>query len=622
MTRKALAFLAFAALALLAACGGGSAPQASPTPTPAVSSTPSSGGPSGTGVAAPPDRDLYDLAVRYGLAPGGAPRTLTPGPELQAGFSRSFFVSDPVEGSVSEVNATLRVVTDSGYFFVESGINVSDASLRRAGQDFEAAVYPQVTAAFGDVRKPGVDGDPHVIVLITHLNGAGGYVTSTDEYTREVAPYSNEGEVIYMDVAVPPGTSAFNAVLAHELQHVVEANVDPNEDAWVNEGLSQVAYELMGGGTSMIASFLAAPDLQLNDWVALGSEPGPHYAASELFFRYVLGRFGGTSAAKELVAQQADSIAGVDAFLKPRGSSFRDVFADWIVANYLDAPSGPYSHADANLRTRNVTRIDTYRDSSDSVSQFGTRYLRITPPGQGGVFQFEGAKTVPPSGAGDGSNPYWWSSRGDSIDSRLTRQVDLTGVSKATLNFRTWFDTEAGWDYAYVSVSADDGRTWRALPGKSTTTLDDLRMAYGPAYTGSSGRGLGPAWVDDSVDLSAFAGRKVLLRFEYVTDDATNYAGFAVDDVSIPEIGLREDATSDTGWQAEGFLRIAAPARQEFIVELIENDDPNRVTRIALDADNRASIRVTGPVTIIIAGATDLTRERAGYRWSFAALAV
>ena len=619
MTREALAFLVCCALVLLAACGGGGTPVPSPTPSPPASATLDTSRPGGAAAPAAPVSDLYDLAVRFGLAPASTPRTLSPGPQPEVGSSRQFFVIDNTSGLMGSTQAQLRLVTDNAYFYVADGTSVPDTNLRRAAQDFEGSVYPQVTAAFGQEWRPGIDGDPHIIIFIGRLDGVGGYVTDNDEYTRAIYAYSNEGEIIYMDAGEDPGSANFKATLAHELQHVIHGHVDVSEEIWVNEGLSQLAAELLGGGLAPIFAFLASPDVQLTDWVSLTDE---HYGASELFMRYLFGRFGGTAAAKELVAEQADDIAGIDAFLKPRGSSFREVFTDWIVANYLDASSGPYSHAGATLRVRNVSRVDTYRQGTDSVSQFGADYFHLTPPAPGGIFQIEGDKTTLLVKAGDGSNPYWFSGRGDNIDSRLTRQVDLSAVSKATLNFRTWFDSEEHWDYAYVAVSADDGHTWQALPGRNTTTFDPLRVTYGPGYTGISGPGKEAGWVDETVDLAPFAGKKVLLRFEYVTDEATNISGFAVDDIAIPEIGLRDDASSDSGWQAEGFVRVTAPLQQQFIVEVIENDDPGQVRRVELDADNRAGIRINGPATIVIAGATEITREKAGYRWSFTAPAV
>ena len=53
----------------------------------------------------------------------------------------------------------------------------------------------------------------------------------------------------------------------------------------------------------------------------------------------------------------------------------------------------------------------------------------------------------------------------------------------------------------------------------------------------------------DDVDLTPYAGSEVLVRFEYVTDDAVNGRGLCLDDFAIDEIGWADDAESDGGWE-------------------------------------------------------------------------
>ena len=45
----------------------------------------------------------------------------------------------------------------------------------------------------------------------------------------------------------------------------------------------------------------------------------------------------------------------------------------------------------------------------------------------------------------------------------------------------------------------------------------------------------------EEVDLSQFAGQKVQIRFEYITDAAVNGEGFLLDDVQIDAINYQED---------------------------------------------------------------------------------
>jgi hypothetical protein len=510
------------------------------------------------------------------------------------------------------ISASVRLITEHAYYFVQEGVSVSEANIERAGRGFESEVYPIVTAALGSEWIPGVDADPRITLLHADLSGAAGYFSGGDEFPAQIVPRSNEREMLYIDSGALASTGAsYNALVAHELQHLTHWHADSEEDSWVNEGLSQVAAEAVAGGSDWLDLFLTTPDTQLTYWPAI-EDSAVHYAAAELFMRYALDRAGGREDAKALVGQERDSIGGVEDYLDLYGLSFTGVFADWVVANYIDEDAGRYSHQSADARVATTTEIGR-GDGDGSVHQFAADYLEVGPPEGGGVFTFDGADDisigVPPFDGG-----FWWSNRGDGIDSRMTREFDLTDLNSATLRFSTWFDIEEGWDYAYVAVSADDGDTWQALPGRHTSDYDPVEAAYGPGYTGRS-----DGWLQEEIDLSAYAGGNILVRFEYVTDDASNLTGFAVDGIEIPELGFSDASGEGSGWKAEGFRRITEPFAQEFIVQVIEEGAPAQVTKVALDAENRTEIRLDGPVTIVVAAVTEGTTEAAAYTWSLAA---
>ncbi len=510
------------------------------------------------------------------------------------------------------VTASLRLVTEHAYVFIEDGVAVDDSTLQTIGADFETLVYPGVSVAFGREWSPGVDADARISIVHAALGGVGGYFSASDEYPHQVVPRGNEREAVYVDASYldSPG-AAYNALLAHELQHLIHWNADGGEEAWVNEGLSQVAAELVGGGTAAVRDFLAMPDTQLTTWPLDGG--GLHYGESQLFFRYLLDRFGGRENAAALLAAPEDGIAGVNAYLLQFGRSFQEVFADWTVANYLDEASGPYAHEGADLRVAAATSISGAGDGDGSVHQFAADYLEVDPPAGGAAFTFDGSDKVG-IGIPSQDGPFWWSNAGDAIDSRLTREFDLTGLSSATLRFRTWFDIERGWDYAYAAASDDGGQTWEALLGAHTSDYDPVKHAYGPGYTGDSGG----EWIQEEVDLAAYAGGRALLRFEYVTDDAAHGRGFAVDDIEIPELGIADGADADGGWQAEGFRRIEGPQAQRFQVHVVERGDasPPKADRLALGPGNRLEVTLDGPATIVVAAVTEGTTEAATYRWS------
>jgi hypothetical protein len=553
-------------------------------------------------------RDVLDLARRFHGYNGPALARQTPF-NYKIGDREQFTLIDLDTAQPYTITASVRAITAHAYFFVQDDSAHSSDPLDQITADFENIVWPTVTAAFGEPWTPGIDSDPRITVLNAVLKGAAAYVSSEDEYPPQAVPHSAGREMVYIgDSALADPGPSYNALISHELQHLVHYHGDPNEESWVNEGLSQVASEMGGGGTDGIASFLAAPDTQLNYWPSIG-DSGIHYAESELFFDYVLDHYGGRQNAKALVDQPANGIAGVQAYLDHYGVSFDDVFADFVAANLLDLPRGPYSHDDYDGTTTAHTDVTGAAGAAGdgTVRQFGTDYLRI-PPNSGDIFHFQGSQEVtigiPPT---DGV--CWWSGRSDSIDSRVTREFDLSSVSSATLSFDTWYDIEDGWDYAYVVASTDGGATWTTLPGQHTTTRNPSGAAYGPGYTGDSA-----GWVHETIDLSANAGHKVVLRFEYITDDATNLTGFAVDNISIPQIGFDDTSDSANGWTADGFTRITGPMPQQFIVQLIRDD--NQVERLTLD-DNAGMVLLYGAGgRIAISAVTPGTTEVASYSWT------
>jgi hypothetical protein len=211
---------------------------------------------------------------------------------------------------------------------------------------------------------------------------------------------------------------------------------------------------------------------------------------------------------------------------------------------------------------------------------------------------------------------FWYANRGDDSNMRLTRTLDLSGLTEATLRFWTWYDIEENWDYAYVLVSTDGGATWQILRGPSTTDANPHGNGYGWGYTGESGGG--PKWIQEEIDLSPFAGQQVMLRFEYITDDALNNPGWAIDDITIPELGYLDDVESGQGdWLAEGFVRTNNMVPQTYMVQLITFGPETTVQRLPLRADQSARWHLplvdADHAVLLVSALAQVTTEPAGY---------
>ena len=561
----------------------------------------------------PPDRDPYALAASLVLKSGDTlPRVVNPEPVSHAeGRVDTFWLTDILDVRNYRSQATLALVSPRAYWYAEEGLRLSREEMERAAASFEEGVYPRVAATFGSEWTPGVDNDPRLTILHARLGGVAGYFSSVNEYPTAVYEHSNQREMLYMASGLRVGSRQYMAVLAHELQHAIHWNADPSEETWVNEGLAELATQVAGYEIGSPDAFLRSPGSSLVNWPT--SDAGAaYYGSGALFFEYLTSHYGAVEDVGLLVSEPADGIEGVEAYLAALGydAAFRDVFGDWTVANYLDAPSGPYSYPDRDVRVRSVQRMGDPGTRTSSVDQYAAEYTAIDITKGDVAVRFQGDTGVPllPDAPEDGG--CWWSNRGDSISSTLTREVDLSSVEDAVLRYGIWLDVEEDWDYGYLQVSTDGGETWDIVETPGSSPHDPAGNGYGPGYTGSSS-----GWIDEEVDLGSYAGGVVLVRFHYVTDDAINGLGFCLAGLSLGD-GAALDR--DGGWRPDGFAWVDGPVPQEYVVHVIEVGDETRVREMALDDGNRGEVLVAGlenldDLVVVVAALAPKTLTPASY---------
>ncbi len=149
----------------------------------------------------------------------------------------------------------------------------------------------------------------------------------------------------------------------------------------------------------------------------------------------------------------------------------------------------------------------------------------------------------------------WWSGMGDDLSNTLTRTVDLTGASTASLGLKGWWDIEENYDYLYAEVSTDGGASFTPLDGTANGAQIPRDGGDRPALTGVSGE-----YRDLVYPLDAYAGQEVQLRFRYQTDGGVAQKGFTADALSITADGEEVFADGaegdDAGWTKDGFSRV------------------------------------------------------------------
>ncbi|MFI5682752.1 M14 family zinc carboxypeptidase [Streptomyces sp. NPDC051636] len=238
---------------------------------------------------------------------------------------------------------------------------------------------------------------------------------------------------------------------------------------------------------------------------------------------------------------------------------------------------GGYAGALGDAPGNPLDKAGTYSVTSDELPT--SAHPQFASAGAG---QFAG--TVNPYGPYTGS--YMAAAvHTDDAYKRLTRTVDLTGVSaadKPTLSTRLLWDTEPGYDHVVVEAHTTGADDWTTLPeaggATSTAVPTDCEAGFlvnehpwlkhyltsaasGCTATGSTGSwssltGGSGGWRAVSFDLSGYAGKPVEVSISYITDPGTGGRGVLADDASLVVGGTAKETegfeTSLGAWSVTG----------------------------------------------------------------------
>jgi immune inhibitor A len=578
-------------------------------------------------------RDRIALAEAFGIGIG-LPRVARTTPlNVRVGDTERFWISDQTNAGNRQITARLRYAGPHVLMYVDTTLNPPQALIEQAAKQFEEQIYPRNRTLFGKETAPGIDGDARLTVLNTTISGAGGYFSPDDAVIKAINRFSNERDMFVIDInSYPIGTDGYLATLAHEFQHMIHESRGPGAATWFDEGLASLAEDLNGYvDQNQPQLFLRAPDMALTDWESTSA----NYGMARLFMRYIYDQYAGQQGLQTLITQDAGD--SVQAFVKlaaarrPDIRSFSDLFADWAVATLLNNPNigdGRYTYRLYAGKPRS-NPVETQTNASpqrSSVAQFGIDYLTLNGPV---TLDFDGNDSVLLAGTMPAEGRYvWWSHRGDQQVATLTRELDLRKVTRATLRFKARYEIERDYDYAFVSISSDNGKTWQTLASTSTTTDDPQGANYGNGFTGISGvpgadiheqqRG---RWVEEQADMSNYAGKKVLLRFWSISDAALNGTGLLLDDLRVPEIDLRDGfEQANTAWVSQGFVRVTGELRQNWALRLVRYGITTTVEKITLDTQGRTQIQLAKgeKAVLVVIGTTPYTSEQAEYTLNIA----
>jgi immune inhibitor A len=549
---------------------------------------------------------------RSGQPPNGFEPVRTTPPDESVGSTNAFWTYDFAAKKNVKTTATLRLMTDHAKWWVANDASVDLSALRTTATSFEGKIYPTDRRLFGEEWSPGIDADSRINLVFARLPGsAAGYFSGSDEEPAWVNEFSAEREMIYLNtLGARVGSSEMDRILAHEFCHMIQFNTRRRSAVWFNEGHSVLCEKLNGFAPTDGEAYLRVPDTQLNDWADLDTAR-PHYGLAFMFLEYLRQHAGGEDLIRAFMQKGIDTPAEFDAVLKQRGQlGVEEQWLNFVAANEFigvnaDAPYTYPQGAPARQPAAVVVgdKVDAGGTFQSTVHEYSVKYVEL-PKGKltlkfGGPTSNRLIATDPHSG-----RTIWWSDRGDGMDATLTKSIDLRSVTDPKLAFWTWYGIEADYDYAYVTVSTDGGTHWTPLRTEASSETDPNGQNLGNGITGSSSGETATGWKHLTADLTAYAGKQVQLRFEYVTDGNLNFGGFAIDDIEIPGLAL-DDTETDDGWTTSGFIRSTNLVSQRFALQVLHFGDRGTVERqivssgdlsfdVDTTGDRRALLAVTG----------------------------
>ncbi len=109
------------------------------------------------------------------------------------------------------------------------------------------------------------------------------------------------------------------------------------------------------------------------------------------------------------------------------------------------------------------------------------------------------------------------------------QSIDLTTVLGAELEFDAQWNIENNYDYGMFQVSTDNGATWIALAGQYTNPGTGSFQPNGqPLYDAVQS-----SWVRERIDLSAYTGKVIKIRFYFRSDASLQYDGWYIDNIML-----------------------------------------------------------------------------------------
>ena len=503
--------------------------------------------------------DLYNLVNRLNNIQIQRPGSefLIPNKKCKTEENEKFLVIDINEYIVRPIIAKQVMsndMKDSRYcWYIENQYikHVNTELLELWIQKFNTEIHPIITNVFYNT-----DINPYTYVVITNLNpGIAGYYSDSNNYPINVHYGSNEVDIIFIDIdQIKNGEQSFLSTLTHELTHLYQSQISSYSNSWIKEGTAELITNSVGLQRPLDSNIFSKP-------ISLSNLNNPNlqqYGYFTFFFLYLQDRFNPLNL-YELLQYENKSIEGIIDYLKTNHNyqnHSKDLLNEWglEVLNCIIENCSFYNNF---INTTPVIEINDsqtikmlplslqfYRilDSQNTSIQISTEILNE-------------------------NNDIWWSGNGDLIDNMITFEFEIKDLDNYSLYFDTYFDIEGQFDLVYLEISKDGGASWEILSTPAMNSQSSSFYALGPHYTNKI-----EDWINEEILIGNLnITDKLLVRFEYITDDSVNNKGFYIKDITL--IGKEANIINPNKIYLEGFKNHSDIILPLCMLNVIHNTD-------------------------------------------------
>jgi|GEM_PF-607886 len=389
---------------------------------------------------------------------------------------RTFNSIDIENETLYALPATRRAVGTRAVVYVEdTRLNdISEAAAQAICAEFDANIHDMMNTNFG--IETDIDGNGRTLLLLQDIldgyDGSGGYVAGffapMNEESADEVEYSNEAEMLYMDVdPAVPGSSSFYETVAHEFQHLINFSntdyIDEPQDVWINEGLSSGAEYLYAGEQvqDRIDYFNAEGGtipygnnffVWNGYWEQTYGDVLADYSTVYLFFQWLqLHASNGTGIYREILTSSYRDYQCVTTAASSRidasFSSWEVLMRTWQIANLVCLSTGYYGY------------LDQITVAAQGFNSTGGASIPFAP-GEGLFSATSGGTYTPPAGSGANIRYAGISSTG---------AVDTTSPYAGAVAL--CFNANSDWqDPDETGFIADVGTVARAIPAFNTVS--------------------------------------------------------------------------------------------------------------------------------------------------------